>query len=45
MTKLIPHQLENQTKDKSEEEWSLMREKLSKYYKLFSDEKVSVYFI
>merc|ERR1712037_199397 len=34
--------LENQTKDKSEEEWSLMREKLSKYYKLFSEEKKKV---
>jgi len=31
--------LENQSKTKSDEEWSLMRDKLSKYYKLFNEEK------
>jgi len=33
--------LESQSKNKSDEEWALMREKLSKYYKLFNEEKVS----
>lgn len=31
--------LENQSKTKSDEEWSLMRDKLSKYYKLYNEEK------